>query len=307
MYIYLTYTIYIMEKHIFKFGESSLAMIVPKKWAEKRGLKPSSEIYASEDENGNLVISSSQMAKREVEKIVNPRMNPDLLARWVGIHYMYGASRIRILSQQGIPHALSDAIEAKVSRECPGFEITGQTNTELVIEDFTNMKEIDLDRIIGRIRSLVDQEIMEISTGNAKTIGKLEKLVNRFYMLGVRYIHITQPNDSIKYFTVLELLENTSDSLESLAPSGLQGAGGVLDGLRKLFSDSFKGLAGDEKAIESIEDQRGAVIKRINRLKADKLQVQSLKGIADNATKIAEFGLKAEKKKDEFTIPVKEK
>jgi hypothetical protein len=37
-----------MEKHIFKFGSSSHAIILPKKWLEKNGLKDSN-IFVDEN------------------------------------------------------------------------------------------------------------------------------------------------------------------------------------------------------------------------------------------------------------------
>jgi bifunctional DNA-binding transcriptional regulator/antitoxin component of YhaV-PrlF toxin-antitoxin module len=48
-----------VEKHLFKFGSSSLGLIMPKKWVEKRGLKASSVIYLVENEGGDIVIKTA--------------------------------------------------------------------------------------------------------------------------------------------------------------------------------------------------------------------------------------------------------
>lgn len=286
-----------MEKHIFKFGESSLAIIVPKRWVDKHGVKASDTIRLEELENGDLVMSAGAEKAHEVEKAIYRSLNPALLARWVGLHYMYGTTKLRLYSKDGFTQDQLDRITDKINNECHGFEITSESNNDVVIEDFTNIKEMDLDKITNRIRSLIEQEFREIKEGNPKTVGKIEKLVNRFYMLGVRYVNVTQARDSLRYLLILELLEGIADNINGLS---IRAERAVFEDLHNQFTLSFKGLGGDPRAIEKVAELRGTIKSRISRSKQDRLDEHLLKEIADYSTRISEFGLKTENKGGEW-------
>ena len=78
-----------MEKRVFKFGEASFAIILPKKWIDKNSINNSSLIYLNENEMGELVIASAQ--KPSSVKVIDSssKTNPRLLGRWVGNLYIY--------------------------------------------------------------------------------------------------------------------------------------------------------------------------------------------------------------------------
>lgn len=294
-----------MEKHIFKFGESSLALIVPKRWADKHGLKGSSPVQLEEDENGNLILSSKRTRGKEAERTITQNLNPMLLARWVGLHYMYGTTKLTVYSKMGFTQEQFDSVEDKINTECHGFEITSQTNNQIVIEDFTNIKEIEIEKVMARLRSLIIQEFDEIKKGNLKTIMKMEKLVNRAYMLGVRYIDVTQAKDSLRYLIVFELMESIADNLNDLSETGFNNP--IFKDLGDQFVLALSGFVGDTKAIEKVANMRTELKKRIMRSKFDRFQKHMLGEITNYSSRIAEFGLKLEKSgSEEFTIPVEE-
>lgn len=286
-----------MEKHIFKFGDSSLALIIPKKWATKHGLSSQSAISVDEGSRGELVLSAGAPAVSEAERFVSRSLSPVLAGRWVGLHYMYGTSRLRLYSKDGFTAAQVDAIEGKINSDCSGFEITSQSGTEITIEDFTNIKEIDLGKVIGRLRFLVEQEFMEVEGGNAASIRKLEQRVNRFYMLGVRYVNIIQPRDYTRYIGMLAMLEQISDNMEMLSANLDRVPGVIYRALHEEFSMCKAGFDGDSKSIESAAALRVDVRRRIAKARLDGLQAHLLTSIADNISNIAEYGLKAEKER----------
>ncbi len=293
-----------MEKHIFKFGDSSLAIIIPKKWADKHGLKASSSIQLDEDEGSNLVLSSTQVKSREAERTIAQDLDPQLLARWVGLHYMYGTKKLTIYSKTGFTQQQFDSIEDKINAECHGFEITNQAKNQITIEDFTNIKEIDIGKVVLRLKSLLLQEFDEIKKGNLGSIEKIEKLVNRSYMLGVRYIDMTQAKDSLRYLIALELMEGIADNLNALSETEMKGMD-IFNELNDQFVLALSGFAGDTKAIEKVADMRKEVKRKLLRSKFDRYQKHLLGEITDQSGRIAEFGLKLETKQPgEFIIPV---
>lgn len=281
-----------MEKHIFKFGKNSLAIIIPKKWTEKNGLKPSSQIFLSENETGSLILSAAETSRTEAEVSIESKTDAGNLARWVGLHYMYGTGKLHIHSEEGLKELQTETIENKINAECPGFEITSQSSKDIFIEDLTNIKEIDLEKIIMRLRSLVDQEFREVREGDPRTIPKVEKLVNRFYMLGMRYVNITQAKDALMYATVLEKLEAISDNFNILAASlDIKGMR-VFAELNKQFDGCFSAFNGDQKSIEQVSKIRKDVVKQIQRLRIEPIYKYLLRNIAYSISNISEFGLK---------------
>ncbi len=283
-----------MERRVFKFGSNSVALIVPKKWLDKSGLKPSSSVFISETESGNLVVSPTETARQEAERVITSKTKPSFLSRWIGLHYMYGVGRLRVYSADGLTQAQIEGVENKINRECPGFEITSQSGKDIVIEDLTNVKEIDLDKIIGRLRSLINQEFEEMLGGDRRSVGRIEKLVNRFYMLGTRYVNITQAKDALTYFGILEFLEHISDKMEMLAVEFRSDDKEALTELRGQFDLSFSALKGNDKDIEKVAEMRERILRRLSHSRTDKRYARLIREISDDISGVSEFGLRAE-------------
>jgi antitoxin component of MazEF toxin-antitoxin module len=283
-----------VEKHIFKFGSNSAALIIPKKWLDGNGLKFSDTVYVTESESGNLVISPKETAKKRSEKVVTSKTKPLFLSRWVGLHYMYGTGKLRIYSADGLTQAQIEGIEDEINAECPGFEITSQSNKDMEIEDFTDIKEINLDKVISRLKSLINQEFAEIKQGDPKTIARLEKLVNRSYMMGVRYVNITQAKDALVYFGILESLETVSDKLDAISSDFEIPDPHIFAELDAEFELCFPAMKGDSKALEKVAELRESMIKRLLRSRLDRMCVKLLIEIANSISSIAEFGLRVE-------------
>lgn len=57
-----------MEKRPFKFGESSIAIILPKVWASKNNLNKDSPIYLEENDNGILYCQEQKSRKKRLKR-----------------------------------------------------------------------------------------------------------------------------------------------------------------------------------------------------------------------------------------------
>ena len=281
-----------MERHVFKFGESSLALVVPKPWTEKNALKPTDTVYLSETDGGDLVISSKGSVKKHADMVIDKQLKPILLSRWVGMHYMYGTGKLHIHSKDNITVDQLEALEERISADCAGFEITSQTNDDIKIEDFMDTKEVTLTKIQERLKALIGFEFREMIEGDPNSVKKIEKLVNRFYMLGTRYTYIMQPKEELKHFKVLELMERISDNINLIATQKDRKHTKVFEQLRKQFDQSFLGFEGNMKVIEEIAKGREEIIKLISASKMQELEAQRFKEIADYISNIAEFGLR---------------
>ncbi len=78
-----------------------------------------------------------------------------MLGRWAGLHYMQGTQTLRIHSSRGITAEQAMAVSNRVSSECSSFEITSQSSSDIFIENFSDMSEVEIDRILMRIEAII--------------------------------------------------------------------------------------------------------------------------------------------------------
>jgi phosphate uptake regulator len=284
-----------MKKHVFKFGNSSLALIIPKKWTEKSGIKPYDEIDVSEDENGSLVLSTSVAPAREASRTITKSSGTDIVLRWVGLYYRYGFSKLEIIAKDGFSEEQLKAIGTQLERYCPGFEIMRQTSNQLIIEDLTSQKGIDINKLVLRMRSMVHEEFNEIIAGNVSTIGSMEDLINRFYQLCLRYINIAQPKDMLRYYRSAELIEAIADNLQKVSYEKGIGTKGSINNALKLTQRAFElseaGFNGDEKAMLEVISLKNEITKSLGRQGAKGGVATFIQEIITYTSYIAEFGL----------------
>lgn len=280
-----------MEKHIFKFGNSSVAIILPKKWVDKNKLKAADQIFMSENNKGDLVLSGRASEKSAVTKDVNKNTDPEVLKRLISIYYRLGIGRLHIRSKDGFTRQQIEAVQREIGSDCPGFEVISQSSGEMQIEDLTDIKEIEVEKIISRLRSLVLQEFIEVRDGKADTVENIEGLVDRFHMLGVRYVSITQPSDIIRYYRTIILIEGIADDLARISSHLNKGHEAILDRLRSMFERSERGFMGDQREIVEMYGSRLEAIRIIDESKLEGIYKRILKNIANSSAQIAEFGL----------------
>lgn len=286
-----------MEKRVFRFGSGSNAIILPKKWLLKNNLKSADTIFLNENNKGELVLASKEFPQAILTKSIDRNTDPIVLSKFVGLYYMRGVTKLVIRSKDGITKRQAEEIEDRIRNDCSGFEITNQTNNEIQIDDFTNMKEIDVNKLISRLRSLVMQEFREVKSGNVETVIRLEALIDRSYKLGVRYVNIVQPNDTTRYYGTFTLIEDIADELERLAPHLNKSHSVLVDKLIDMFEMSGKGFGGDHKAILEVGLMRIQMKKLLGKIRLGEVQKSTIKHIARCANKIAEFGLLEEDNK----------
>jgi hypothetical protein len=206
--------------------------------------------------------------------------------------YLYGLNKIKISSDSFTEDQLKE-IEEEIRKECSGFEITNQTAKEIFIEDFTDLKEISIDKIVSRLRYLIKQQFEEAKENNVKTVRKIENLVDRFERIGKRYLNIVEPKDTLKYFTLLSYLEDISDNI-LLAMDNFKIDTRLFDELSKIFDICFEGLEGKYESIQKTSEARNRIYEIMKRSKTDKLLVHLIEKISDRISQISELGLKKE-------------
>jgi len=289
-----------MEKHLFKFGGRSWALVIPKAWVEKNRLDEKSIMHVNEYDSGSMVISSKATTLQDAELVITSEISPQVAGRWVDIYYRSGVKRLRVYAKNGAPAQFRE-IEGVATRLCPGFEVISRSKSEIMLEDFTDMGEVSVEKIINRLRSLIAEELIEIGKEEREEIEKLEGLVNRFFTFGIRCVNIIQGKDSTKNFKILQLLETISDQIYELsAYRKVTKNAELFDRLGKILDLSFKGVRGDKQAIEDAIKIRNLAYKALEKEEIGDLGSYLVREIAKNMIKISEFGLQTSDPKSQF-------
>ncbi len=294
-----------MEKHIFKFGEKSWAIVVPKIWVERNRIDEKSIMRLYEDANGNLVVSARSENPKEAELFLDSKIASDAAARLVGMHYRLGTSKLRIYTDgTELGNSQFNAITKLVGASCPGFEVISRSQKEMVLEDFTDVKQVTFETLMSRFKSLIAEEFADMQSGNLKPIADLEDLVNRFFMLGIRYLSLTHGAEELNRFKIFQLLETISDQINVLSKDpSISKNKALFDQLSNEFKICFEGFGGSYDSIKRTFEVKDSFMKSVAKLKLSDLQRYLVVEISKNISKIAEFGL--EVKHDDVLIPTK--
>ncbi len=280
-----------MEKHIFKFGGRSWAMVLPKAWVEANGLSAERRLSVYEDDSGNLVVTAGSNANREAELTIDSKVSPEVAGRWAGLYYRSGFKKLTVHSKSDSADKQFQSIQEIAKSFCPGFEVMSRSNKAIVLADFTEIREVTPDKILARLKSVIADELLQMGRGERAGIAYAEESVNRFFTLGVRYANMTEGKSAVKYFDVFQLLELVADEIYELSKRPIaKGNLHVFDELGRELELCLSALEGNYGALESAIEERDNIF-RIIAKGFDRLDVYLITEMVKNMVKVAEFCL----------------
>lgn len=241
-----------MEKRLFKFGKNSLAIVIPKKWADQKSLLNGSVVYLDENDQGNIVLSSLLTPKKEEEEQIQD-LSQIIISRLIGFHYLAGTTKLRLYFKKDLSKNEAQKIQEEVSKRYIGFEIVRKSTRELLIEDVGSSREISIEKTISRIHYVILEEFETLILNKNSDIESAEEIVDRFYLFGTRLLNILKPLDYYSNTRVLQMLELVSDMLVLLSMDMPKNYSVLLGEVKKQFELSMKALDGkDENIFEAI-------------------------------------------------------
>ncbi|MCL5099963.1 MAG: hypothetical protein M1158_02465 [Candidatus Marsarchaeota archaeon] len=285
-----------MEKHIFKFGDRSWAMVLPKAWVEASGISADKSLSVYEDDSGNLVVAAGSKINKEAELTLDSKVSPEVAGRWAGLYYRSGVKKLTVRSKSDNADEQFKSIQETAKSFCPGFEVMSRSSKSIVLADFTEMKEVTPDKILVRLKSIITDELMQMGKGERAGIAYAEESVNRFFTLGVRYANIAEGKNAVKYFDVFQLLELVADEIYELSQRPVARASlGVFDELDKELELCMSAFEGNFGALELAIEERDKIFSAITK-GFDRLEVYLITEMAKNMVKVAEFCLETRQK-----------
>ena len=283
-----------MEKQVFKFGTSSLAIVVPKDWAVKRGIKRGikrgDKLFLTENSMGDIVIGTEVDGAREKTIKIDGTFNAKVLGELIVRFYMYGITIIKIHSSDKIkPDQLAE-IEREIKSECSGFEIISQSEKDLVIKDFANQKGISIVKITERMIYLLSKQIDALESGDKKTVLHINETIDQLYLRGFRSVNVIQPNRLTERLDLVKRLATLSGNIRLLMHNNKK-VDKELKSIKQLFSYSTQVYNGDLKTITKLIELRDDLLKSVKRKEREALQKDLIEETSDLILSISEFGL----------------
>lgn len=290
-----------MEKHLFKFGKNSLAIVIPKKWTDQKSLLNGSTVYLDENDQGNIVLSSLITPKKEEEEQIQD-LSQVIISRLIGFHYLAGTTKLRLYFKKNLSKKEAQEIQEEVNKRYIGFEIVRRSERELLIEDVGSSREISIEKTISRIRYVILEEFETLILNKKSDIESAEEIVDRFYLFGTRLLNILKPVDYYSNMRILQMLELVSDMLLLLSKDMPRNCSALLGEVKKQFELSMKALDGQDKDIFEAINFGDKIAKGLKARKLNSHQHMVFSDTIWSIVAIAETGISKRPPKKDFEI-----
>jgi len=317
------------QRKLIKLGNSSFAIALPKDWVNKSGLKKGDNVFIVPNSNGELMISP-QFRKVNGGKRIGINVdgkNEEEIRREFITAYINGNS---IFQFNGTMNKEKNKNIKQIIKDYIGCEVTEENEKKLVVKDFFNLEDIDLNNFIKRtdnnIKEMFDIIIEGIKKGKfsnseMKNIKETDLDINKLYFLTSRIMtmglnnpalinalkisppsllnnwwlifHLEHIGDGIKEIAkILKTKKINKETTAKLFP--------ILNQVKKLYIDTLKTFYAKDKeeAHQIMEEGRMLLIKCDKLTKNDDLFLsligEKLKNIENDSYQITKIILNFE-------------
>lgn len=180
------------QRKLIKLGNSSFAIALPKDWVEKSGLKKGEDIFIERNANGEIIISSKfKKINGNGVKILDLTNVTDkrIIRRELSTAYVQDYSKLEI---KGMKDKDKKAQVKEHAGYLMGLEIIESSEDSLVIKDFFDLSEVNINNFVRRIDNNLRGMIDEIEKG--VQVGKLTQK---------QFSEIVEADDDINKFNLL--------------------------------------------------------------------------------------------------------
>lgn len=254
-------------------GGSSLAITLPKKWADHFGLKNKDTVVIYSQKSGSLIIQPARHKEQLLKTVLKiDGLTKDMFTRELIAHYISGSDEVMIKSKK-ITHDQRNRIR-EVSQSLIGYEIIDESSEEVFIKNIFDATKFPIIQNVEKMfviaKSMFNDAIKAITQNNKPLardvidrdfeIDKLQLAIMRqFYALIQGRIYdeeIGLSQADLNYY------ENVATQLERIADHAVKIAQAVFTADKKsesLVSSRLKNIA--EKVLPLLEYSEEAVQK----------------------------------------------
>ncbi len=142
-----------------KTGKSTLIVSLPKKWANENAIVSGSLLFISQNQNGDLLLSSDRSEPDQIVKLdIGSKCGAPLI-RDVIACYLAGYKTVEISSPQLTAMQKRDL--HSIVNKLIGPEILEETINKVVIHDLLSAEELPADRALKRMKNITRSMIQD--------------------------------------------------------------------------------------------------------------------------------------------------
>ncbi len=244
------------ERRVLKAGHSSIAVTLPKPWAEAMNLHPGDLIVFDQNDDGTLFLKPAPVpgaVPSGAPYLVQAHSfdTPGVLERLIVGAYRVGHDAIEIRTDLPlVPERVEETVQT--ARGLLGVSIVAQEPTRIVLQNFIDPSKYELPQLVQRMKMILVASIEEteqvlerrVRTRRLTTLGEegskvLALLVRQLFLASrdwslARRIGSPDPRQLLEWRVVVHALDELADLFnETLTvlnqnPSKLAGTGGTL-------------------------------------------------------------------------------
>jgi AbrB family looped-hinge helix DNA binding protein len=243
------------ERRVLKAGHSSIAVTLPKPWAEAMNLRPGDVVVFDQNDDGTLYLKPAPTPGAPVAGspyLVQARAfdTPGVLTRLVMGAYRVGHDAIEIRTEVPLTPERIEELQA-VSRGLLGVSVVAQEPTRIVLQNFIDPSKYGLPQLVQRMKMILiafldeSEEMLQRRT-HSRRLGSLQEETNKVLALLVRQLFLASrdwalarrigspdPRQLLEWRVVVQSLEELGELLHHVAeevnraPSGYRGEDGI--------------------------------------------------------------------------------
>jgi len=193
------------QRKLIRLGNSSFAVALPKEWINRSGLKKGDEVFITPNSDGEIIVSHQQKKNLSDKKtVINIDGKDDKnIRREFTSDYINGCS---IFEFTGAIDREKGKIIKNIINHYISCEVSEESSTKVVVKDFFNLEELNLNNFMRRIDNNIEEMFdiiiqgisgKKISREDMEEMNKIDLDVNKFYFLTSRILTLGLNNPSL--------------------------------------------------------------------------------------------------------------
>ncbi|MEM0128691.1 MAG: AbrB/MazE/SpoVT family DNA-binding domain-containing protein [Thermoplasmata archaeon] len=252
------------ERRVLKAGHSSIAVTLPKPWAEAMNLRPGDLIVFDQNDDGTLYLKPAPAPGTPAAGspyLVQARAfdTPGVLQRLIVGAYRVGHDAIEIRTDLPLPPERVEELQA-AARGLLGVSIVAQEPNRVLLQNFIDPSKYELPQLVQRMKMILiafleETEELLRRRSRSRRIATLDEEAQKVLALLVRQLFLASrdwslarrigspdPRQLLEWRVVVHALEELTTLLSEIlatlneAPAKLAGSAGLEASLARLKS-----------------------------------------------------------------------
>ncbi len=179
------------RRRIQLVGGTTYAVTLPKRWAERLGLRPGTEVTLRLQPDGSIVIRKPDTPASMGEAVIEVEAGSTCpkLIREVIVRYVMGFETLRLVFPEQSPLQLKNCLMDFVSSRMIGVEVIEEYSDTVILQCFTPPDMVSVNKVLGRmsrtaIHMLKDaiNGVVEGNMGLLEDVVRRDDVVDKFYL-----------------------------------------------------------------------------------------------------------------------------